>query len=300
MIKVKSAVLATLCSSIIACGGGSSDSESDNSSDTTVLTGIFLDSAVEGASYSTATQSGTTNAQGQFNYIAGEQVTFSIGDTQLPVVNAAPQVSPVEMAASSSDPSATTTNIARLLQSLDTDGNPDNGITISPTAAANAASINFNVSEDQFSNDTDVINLVANSGSITTTLVSADAANAHLNDTLGISNTVADNVALANFAGFYDSTMNSDFQHYLLINTDGSAIEYEDREENIEPCFDTEIWTFVSLGGSLFRLEREGRDALEFSLSSPNGGLQFSSENTDNVLFPQVTALTPADLSICS
>jgi len=123
------------------CGGGSSS----NSVDTidTILTGVFVDSAVEGVSYSTSTQSGTTNSAGEFSYLNGEQVTFSIGATLLPSVNGAPQVSPVEMAEGSSSPPNTTTNIARLLQSLDVDGNPDNGITISSEAEANAALINF-------------------------------------------------------------------------------------------------------------------------------------------------------------
>jgi hypothetical protein len=184
MLKVKATVITTVCLSLLGCGGGSSDPDTTNpiDSNNAVLTGVFVDSAVQGVSYSTATQSGTTNAQGQFNYMAGEQVTFSIGSTQLPAVAAAPQVSPVDMGAGNT---ATTTNIARLLQSLDSDGNPDNGITIPATAAATAATINFNVSENEFANDPAVINLVANSGSTTTTLISAEAANTHLNETLG-------------------------------------------------------------------------------------------------------------------
>jgi len=167
------------------CGGGSSS----NSVDTidTILTGVFVDSAVEGVSYSTSTQSGTTNSAGEFSYLNGEQVTFSIGATLLPSVNGAPQVSPVEMAEGSSSPPNTTTNIARLLQSLDVDGNPDNGITISSEAEANAALINFDVTTEQFENDTAVINMVANSGSVNSALISPDVANQHLNETLGIS-----------------------------------------------------------------------------------------------------------------
>lgn len=184
-MKVKilsiSAVYAFL---LVGCGGGSSTSNSDSSPEATVLTGVFVDSPVEGATFATNTQSGTTNASGEFSYLANEQVTFSIGATLLPAVNATAQVSPVDMAASSSNPTATTTNIARLLQSLDQDGNPDNGITIPTTAAASATRINFDVSTDAFENDQAVINLVANSGSLITTLISAEEANAHLSATL--------------------------------------------------------------------------------------------------------------------
>jgi len=187
--------ISALCGNLISCGGGSSDPAptNDNSSMQpsaddmagTVLTGVLVDSAVEGVSYSTATQSGTTNTAGEFSYLEGEQVTFSIGATELPTVDAAPQVSPVDMAAGSTNPEDTTTNIARLLQSLDSDGNPENGITVLSDATANASAINFDVTVDQFSSDPAVINLVANSGSSITTLIDAEDANQHLNETLG-------------------------------------------------------------------------------------------------------------------
>jgi len=191
-----------LCALLISCGGGSSDSASDsvvNAMDTeqasnvedtdivseTVLTGVFVDSAVEGASYTTPTQSGVTNSAGEFNYLAGEQVTFSIGATQLPMVTAAAQISPVDIAVNSSNPSATTINVARLLQSIDEDDDPDNGITIPTTAALNSMNLNFDVSTEAFSNDPDVINLVANSGNNTTELISAEEAVTHLESVIG-------------------------------------------------------------------------------------------------------------------
>lgn len=177
------------CLLLGSCGGGSSTpsttSNGNSGTGDSVLTGVFVDSAVEGVAFATQTQSGNTNAAGEFSYLAGEQVTFSIGTMQLPTIAADAQVSPVDMGETTSDPAATTTNIARLLQSLDQDGNPDNGITIPATAAESSTSINFDVSTDVFENDPAVINLVANSGSVTTELISIDAANAHLNETLG-------------------------------------------------------------------------------------------------------------------
>jgi len=38
---------------------------------------VFIDSAVKGLSYETATQSGVTDVDGTFKYLAGEKVTFS-------------------------------------------------------------------------------------------------------------------------------------------------------------------------------------------------------------------------------
>jgi len=184
-MKVNALSIGAACAFLlVGCGGSSSTPSNDSGPEDTVLTGIFIDSPVEGTTFSTETQSGATNDLGEFSYLAGEQVTFSIGLTQFPAATAAPQVTPVDMAASSSDSTATTTNIARLLQSLDEDGNPDNGITIPEAAAAASDSINFDVSTEAFENDPAVINLAANSGSVTTTLISAEMANAHLDETL--------------------------------------------------------------------------------------------------------------------
>ena len=47
-----------------------------NTSVPTVQTGAFIDSPVEGINFRTETQSGTTNAAGEFQYLAGESVTF--------------------------------------------------------------------------------------------------------------------------------------------------------------------------------------------------------------------------------
>ncbi len=148
-----------------------------------LLVGVFEDSAVGGIQYDTATQSGITNDAGEFNYVAGEMVTFSIGDTALPPVAAAPLIRPEDIAAGTDDPTAVTTNIARLLQSLDEDGNPDNGISISAEAATAAIALDFSASVEDFANNPNVINLVANSGSSNTALISAEDALAHLNGT---------------------------------------------------------------------------------------------------------------------
>lgn len=150
-----------------------------------ILNGVFIDSAVAGVNYNTESQSGSTDDSGAFTYSAGEQITFSIGTLLLPSAAAQNVISPVDLAVGSDDTAATITNIARLLQSLDLDGDPDNGIVIPPDAAQSAAPIDFDVSVENFENDAAVINLVANSGSSNTTLISAAEANAHLAETLG-------------------------------------------------------------------------------------------------------------------
>ncbi len=207
MYKNVLAISAACVFVLAGCSSSSSNDDNDNQTDPSsgegenqggpvVLTGVFVDSAVEGVSYSTATQSGVTNSAGEFSYVEGEQVAFSIGAVQFPIVDAAPQVSPVDMGSVSNSLIDTTTNIARLLQSLDTDGNPDNGITISPEAATSTDLIDFSVSTEQFANEPAVINLVANSGSVNNTLISADDAIGHLNETLGIQLAVGEEIVV--------------------------------------------------------------------------------------------------------
>ncbi|KZZ29182.1 hypothetical protein A3754_23335, partial [Alcanivorax sp. HI0083] len=72
---------------------------------------------------------GTTTALGEYNYVEGDTVIFSIGDTELPAVTATGRVTPADMA--EGNDADVVTNVLRLLQTLDDDGNPDNGITIS-------------------------------------------------------------------------------------------------------------------------------------------------------------------------
>ena len=190
-------ILFTACSSSSSTPDTSSTPNSSSTTDDTlttdnmnigtqdtIKTGLFLDSAVEGIAYATETQSGTTNAEGEFNYIAGEQVTFSIGATEFPAVTASDHVTPVDIAASSATPQAMVTNIARLLQSLDVDGNPDNGITIPAAASVSATALNFDVSTSEFENNPAVVTMVEDSGTGNGGLNTSEAALSHLSDTL--------------------------------------------------------------------------------------------------------------------
>ncbi len=118
-------------------GGGSSSTSQSGASNTNqntpTQTGTLLDSAVGGVSYSTSSNlSGLTNTDGQFQYRSGDQVTFSVGDTVLGKVNGGELITPVELAGTNNTADRRVINISRLLQSLDQDGNPTNGISVSP------------------------------------------------------------------------------------------------------------------------------------------------------------------------
>ena len=163
---------------LAGCGGSSDDTD-------TVLKGAFLDSAVMGLSYSTATQSGVTDQDGMLNYLDGETVTLSLGQLSLPPFLAKETMSPLDVFNTTDVGDVRVLNLATLLQSLDADSNPDNGIEILDAAVTNApATIDFSKDTSAFAEDVAVLNLVANSGSTSTELVSPAVASQHLQTTL--------------------------------------------------------------------------------------------------------------------
>jgi len=107
---------------LVGCGGGATDA--------TTSTGTFVDSVVEGCDYSTSSGiTGQTDEQGRFQYKKGDTVTLSLGN--LTLGTATPQtdglITPTDL---SGDEENTTTLILQTLQTLDSDGNASNGITI--------------------------------------------------------------------------------------------------------------------------------------------------------------------------
>jgi hypothetical protein len=108
--------------------------------DSSIQTGVFLDSAVTGATYRTSSGlNGITDAQGRFDYRAGDTVTFSVGGIDLPAAKAAAKVTPLDLVGATHAGDSRAIAIARLLQSVDDDGDPDNGIRIDTNKLASGA-----------------------------------------------------------------------------------------------------------------------------------------------------------------
>lgn len=122
--------------SIASCGGGSGSSGDNNPTNQTVLEGVFIDSPVMGLAYSTVTQSGVTDSNGTFRYLAGETVSFSLGGIEFGSAIGADEITPLNLVDANNIEEATSsqrqriTNMLVLLQSLDADQNPDNGIDL--------------------------------------------------------------------------------------------------------------------------------------------------------------------------
>lgn len=96
------------------------------------LIGVFKDGIVQGLTYETTNHSGVTNDKGEFSYEEGESVTFKVGNILLGSTTAKELITPINLVKEGlpeiTNPEAK--NIAALLQTLDSDANHSNGITI--------------------------------------------------------------------------------------------------------------------------------------------------------------------------
>ncbi len=135
--------------------GSDSDSDDDRSTGDT-RTGQFVDSPVAGLDYSGSEASQRrTNSNGEFQYQAGETITFAIGDLELGSAEGADVLTPLSVtddASSAEDPGVT--NRLILLQSLDADGDLNNGIQITDAIRARVSALagvlDFNQAPEDF------------------------------------------------------------------------------------------------------------------------------------------------------
>ena len=122
-------------------------------------TGV-LAGPIIGITYETATSSGVTNEKGEFKYRLGETVTFSVGGVVLGSTRANQRLNLAQLVDrvrgnidKLRDPIIT--NMARFVQTLDQDGDIENGVTIAPQVHTilGRRPLNFNQSEEAFARD---------------------------------------------------------------------------------------------------------------------------------------------------
>ncbi|MBF0185244.1 MAG: hypothetical protein HQM06_12775, partial [Magnetococcales bacterium] len=129
-------------------------------------------------------QSGITGADGSFFYLAGETVTFAIGGIVLGQSSGKALITPLDLGRSAD----TVSNIIRLLQSLDSDHNPANGISISAAVRSAADAINtINVTDPaaRFAGNVALENFLSSQGGAA--LISASSAWDHFLTSLSAS-----------------------------------------------------------------------------------------------------------------
>jgi len=124
----------------------------NNNSVSTTAQGVFVDAPVEGLTFESDGLTGTTDSTGKFTYRIGSTVTFSINGVQLPAVQGASMLTPVDLVGASSSDSPEAVYIARFLQSIDSDGNPDNGIRVDKSKLATGAATPANWTSDPLAN----------------------------------------------------------------------------------------------------------------------------------------------------
>jgi hypothetical protein len=137
-------ILVTFAISIVACSSNN-ESLSAGSTSEGPTTGKLTDAAISGVNYSTSSKkAGTTDENGIYNYNHGDTVEFKIGSLNLGKIKATAIVTPINLAG---DSSSRLQNLLVLLQSLDLDNEPGNGISI-PAAAAAAVGADINLDSD--------------------------------------------------------------------------------------------------------------------------------------------------------
>jgi hypothetical protein len=168
---------------LAACGGGSGTSTTAATPPVTgSQSGILTDAAVQGVSYRTSSGvTGVTGPNGEYNFNPGDTVQFTLGGLSLGNVTATGIISPIQLASGDSN---RLNNLLVLLQSLDTDGNPSNGITI-PSASAAAVPSSVNLSQDTnafaSSGNTGLVSAMT-AGGITRSVTSLASATAHFKE----------------------------------------------------------------------------------------------------------------------
>ncbi|MBA4143900.1 MAG: adhesin [Nitrosospira sp.] len=135
---------------LAACDGDDKRAGSGSGKpETGPATGILTDAAVAGVTYlASSGAAGTTDERGRYNYTHGDTVEFRLGSLVLGKGKGARILTPIELAG---DNSNRLQNILILFQSLDVDGNPENGIFIpADAAAAMSASLNLDIDPAEF------------------------------------------------------------------------------------------------------------------------------------------------------
>jgi len=174
-------VISIVSIAIIGCG----------SDDDHTLYGTFEDSPVAGLGYETETLSGTTDGNGTFAYADDQTVTFSIGDLTIGAATGASALTPLDVIQGATDATdQRVNNLCVLLQTLDVDGDLNNGIQISTAirdiVSGYAGTIDFDQATADFATSLAGLMSDLNNGGVftdtyrgTRSVKTADAALAH-------------------------------------------------------------------------------------------------------------------------
>lgn len=238
--NIKLLITLVLTTALCACGSSDDDDTTPQPEPTTpptptptptAMIGVFLDSPVIGIGYRTETLSGVTNDAGEYDFLEGETVTFFIGGLEFPATAASGVVTPLNIAQTENVTDSSVVNMARLLQTLDQDGDPSNGITITQTAIDTAEPVDFSQSTSDFSASAAVQSTIENGGQDTpvTALIDESDALDHLAEEL------RDNDVQVGIVGTWNAVDDENELLTLIFFNDGSYVHLEvDRQDDEE------------------------------------------------------------------
>ncbi|MDB5869532.1 MAG: hypothetical protein JWP96_1864 [Polaromonas sp.] len=138
---------------LTACGGDSETVALTVPPTPTTVTGVFLDSAVEGLDYTAgASAKASTNAKGEFICKDTETVVFSVGGIALGSAACGALITPLALAGTTNAAADRVVNRLLALQLLDEDGEPSNGIklTAAVKTALNGRTLDFDMAPPAF------------------------------------------------------------------------------------------------------------------------------------------------------
>ncbi|WP_439826714.1 hypothetical protein [Aeromonas caviae] len=186
-------------------GGGSNGGNNGGGTDTgskPLHTAVFLDSVVGGLDYRCNDYTGVTNAKGEFLFDDGDTCEFALGNQRLGAVTLKAGNSLVTPYTLAGDDKEKAIRIAALLQTLDSDSNPESGITLDKAQVAQLGIVELG-SDDAF--NTSLVEALKTAG-LTKAVVSLAAAKAHLSATLAGVNgrSVAVDKVLSDLQGLTD------------------------------------------------------------------------------------------------
>ena len=126
-ITILSAMIMALLMS--ACGGGGSDDSTASTNTGKSVTGVFIDAPVSGLGYKCTASSATgfTNIKGEFTCLDTQTVTFYMGDLRIGSALMGKVITPYSLYKNNENAAV---NLARLLQTVDSDGNNSNGLSL--------------------------------------------------------------------------------------------------------------------------------------------------------------------------
>lgn len=136
-------------------GGGSSSTTPAPQQDPETQTGFFIDSAVSGISYYVnGVYAGKTGVDGSFNYFEGDVVSFKVQNIQIGQINTNNipsdlKVFPQDLVGVSRDEVSdeTVVKIIQVLQTLDSNGNPYDGIQITTDTETKLENTTVNIED---------------------------------------------------------------------------------------------------------------------------------------------------------